>query len=280
MELLTPQIAELVASYLAEDIGRGDLTSRAVLDAGATGSGRIEAREPCVVAGLQAAAMCFELLADEPMDWSASVDNGERVSSGATIAEVSGSLHVLLAGERTALNLLQRLSGIATLTSAYVAAIADTPARIVDTRKTTPGMRLLEKQAVVAGGASNHRFGLDDGVLIKDNHLVALGGDIEKAVARARTGVPHGVKIEVEVVDLEQLDAAIAAGADIVMLDNMSPEMVAEAAKRAGGKVLLEASGGIELPNVRDYALAGADLISVGALTHSAPSVDIALELE
>ena len=195
------------------------------------------------------------------------------------LARIDGPLGSILTAERTALNLLGRLSGIATLTRRFSQEVEGTTATIVDTRKTTPGMRLLEKHAVASGGGSNHRFGLDDGVLIKDNHLAAVGG-VEEAVRRARSHVPHGLKIEVEVATLDELDAAVAAGADAVLLDNMSPEMVADAVQRAGGKAMLEASGGITLENVRRYAETGVDLISVGALTHSAPNVDVALEVE
>jgi nicotinate-nucleotide pyrophosphorylase (carboxylating) len=187
----------------------------------------------------------------------------------------------VLTAERTALNFIQRLSGIATFTRAFVDAIAGTSARIVDTRKTTPGMRILEKQAVRDGGGANHRIGLFDGVMIKDNHIAALGGDsaIAVAVAQARSMIPHTVKIEIEVANLEQLTLALASGADIIMLDNMSTDMMREAVTIAGGRAILEASGGVTLKTVRAIAETGVDLISVGALTHSSPSLDISLDL-
>ena len=268
---------EMVARWLTEDVGRGDVTTSAVIPPDLLGVALIEVREHAVVAGLEAAHACFELSGQ--MAWHAFVTDGTEVEPGDALARVEGPLALILTAERTALNLLGRLSGIATLTRRFSQEVEGTTATIVDTRKTTPGMRLLEKQAVAAGGGSNHRFGLDDGVLIKDNHVAAVGG-VEEAVQRARRNVPHGMKIEVEVATLDELDAAVAAGADAVLLDNMQPEAVAEAVKRAGGKAMLEASGGITLANVRGYAETGVDLISIGALTHSAPNVDVALEVE
>ncbi len=274
------QLHELVDRFLAEDIGRGDLTTNALVGSEVAGRARIEARDACVVAGLDFARACFERVAAEPPTWRAAVAEGDRVSAGEVIAKIEGGLAAILTAERTALNLLQRATGIATLTAEFVAAVDGTPARIVDTRKTAPGLRALDKHAVRVGGGHNHRFGLDDGVLIKDNHLSALGGDIAEAVRRARGRAPHGLLIEVEVTDLDQLDDAIAAGADAIMLDNFSPDLVRAAVERAGGKAILEASGGMTLDNVRPYALAGVDLISVGALTHSVPAADLALEVE
>ena len=270
---------EMASRWLAEDVGRGDVTTSAVIPAGRSGVARIEAREVAVVAGLNIVRTCFDLSSAGAVTWRAFVADGDEVAAHDALARVEGSLASILTAERTALNLLGRLSGIATLTRRFSKEVKGTAATIVDTRKTTPGMRLLEKHAVRAGGGSNHRFGLDDGVLIKDNHLAAAGG-VEEAVQRARVAVPHGLKIEVEVTTLDELDAAVAAGADAVLLDNMSPEMVADAVKRAGGKVLLEASGGITLENIRDYATSGVDLISVGALTHSARTIDLSLEVE
>jgi nicotinate-nucleotide pyrophosphorylase (carboxylating) len=185
----------------------------------------------------------------------------------------------LLTGERTALNLLARLSAVATLTARFVVAIQGTDARIIDTRKTTPGMRILEKAAVRTGGGGNHRFGLDDGILIKDNHVRAAGS-VSEAVKRARNSAPHGLVVEVEVTTLEELDEALAAGAPAVLLDNMDPDTARRAVERAGDSAVLEASGGIDLNNVRAYAEAGVDLISIGALTHSAGSVDVSMEVE
>jgi nicotinate-nucleotide pyrophosphorylase (carboxylating) len=267
-----------VSAWLAEDVGRGDRTTQAVIPAGAMGRARIEAREAAVVAGLDAAVACFEA-AGGGVDVVVVAGDGSSVEAGAAIARLDGSLRSILTGERTALNLLARLSGVATLTARYVAAVADRPVRIVDTRKTSPGMRALQKYAVRVGGGSNHRHGLDDGVLLKDNHIAAVGS-ITEAVRRARAEVPHGLRIEVEVMTLEELDEATSAGADAVLLDNMSVAMTAQAVARAGGKVVLESSGGITLENVADYAAVGVDLISIGALTHSAPSIDLALEME
>jgi nicotinate-nucleotide pyrophosphorylase (carboxylating) len=267
----------LAAAFVAEDVGRGDRTTESVVPPGAAGAARIEAREPAVVAGLAVARACFDA-AGGGIDWDPVVSDGERVAAGQAIVRIRGPMRTILTGERTALNLLARLSGVATLTAKFVAAVAGTPARIVDTRKTTPGLRVLEKYAVRAGGGTNHRFGLDDGILIKDNHIAAAGG-ITEAVGRALSAGLHGLLIEVEVTDLDGLEEAVAAGAHAVLLDNMSPEIVAEAVTRAGGKVMLESSGGITLENVRDYAVTGVDLISVGALTHSVRAIDLSLEV-
>jgi nicotinate-nucleotide pyrophosphorylase (carboxylating) len=271
-------IRHTIEAWVAEDVGRGDRTTESLVPVDAVGRARIEARGKGVIAGAEAARICFEAAGGE-VAWRPVVGDGQSVPAGALIAHIEGRLRTILTGERTALNLLSRLSGIATLTREFVAAIEGTPARVVDTRKTTPGLRMLEKHAVRAGGGNNHRFGLDDGVLIKDNHIAAVGS-VTEAVRRARGHAPHGLMIEIEVSDLDELDEAVAAGADAVLLDNMSPTMVREAVTRAGGKVVLEASGGISLHNVRAYAEAGVDLISIGALTHSAPAVDVALELE
>ncbi|MGH2700086.1 MAG: carboxylating nicotinate-nucleotide diphosphorylase [Actinomycetota bacterium] len=275
-------LPDLVAAWLAEDIGRGDVTTEAVVPTALDGRARIEAREPCLVAGIDAAALCFGMVAEgtgRPLEFKAIVGDGGGVDGGDIIARVEGSLASILTAERTALNLLARVCGVATLTRSYVEAVAGTRARIVDTRKTTPGLRALQKYAVAVGGGSNHRFGLDDGVLIKDNHLVAAGG-VAEAIRRARANSPHGLRVEVEVVGLSEFDEALNEGADAILLDNMTPEMVAEAVRIGAGRALLEVSGGINLATVRSYALTGVDLISVGALTHSAPSIDLALELE
>ena len=271
------QVEALVERFLEEDIGRGDRTTEAVVPEELRGRARIEAREPAVIAGLDVARACFTLLGG--VTWEPVVTDGERVAEGATVVRMEGSLRTILTGERTALNLLQRLSGIATMTSRYVDAVSGTPARVVDTRKTTPGLRILEKYAVRVGGGSNHRAGLDDGILIKDNHIAAAGS-VTEAVTRALSDRPHGLKVEVEVSDLEQLDEALAAGAEAILLDNMSPETVREAVTRAGGKALLEASGGINLETVSEYAKTGVDLISVGALTHSVRAIDLSLEVD
>ncbi|HEY7876474.1 MAG TPA: carboxylating nicotinate-nucleotide diphosphorylase [Actinomycetota bacterium] len=272
-------LEEMAARWLGEDVGRGDVTTGAVIPASLEGIARIEVRQDAIVAGLVVAQVCFDLASGGAVSCHCFVTDGNEVHAGDVLARLQGPLGPILTAERTALNLLGRLSGIATLTRRFSQEVEGTTATIVDTRKTTPGLRLLEKHAVRAGGGSNHRFGLDDGVLIKDNHVAAARG-VEEAVERARRAVPHGLKIEVEVSTLEELDAAISAGADAVLLDNMGAETVREAVKRAGGKAILEASGGISLENVRRYAETGVDLISVGALTHSAPNVDVALEVE
>jgi nicotinate-nucleotide pyrophosphorylase (carboxylating) len=234
-----------------------------------------------VVAGLEAAEAVFSTL-DSQQQLEAFVSDGDEVEAGKVIARTGGFADVLLAGERVALNLLQRLSGIATETRRYVKAIEGTGAAIVDTRKTTPGLRMLEKYAVMAGGARNHRFGLDDGVLIKDNHI-ALAGGVGAAVERARRSVGHLHKIEIEVSTHADLRAAIESGADILLLDNLSPEETArsvELARSLAPNVLLESSGGITFENVRAYADAGVDLISVGAITHSARARDISFKIQ
>jgi nicotinate-nucleotide pyrophosphorylase (carboxylating) len=279
MDLDLSLMRDAIARFVNEDVGRGDATTTAVVPVEARGTARIEARGDFVVAGLEIAAACFDYVGPGTVRWTRLLSDGSDARAGEVLARLDGSLHTILIGERTALNLLGRLSGVATLTRSFVAAIEGTPARIVDTRKTTPGLRLLEKYAVRAGGGHNHRFGLDDGILIKDNHVRAAGG-VSEAVTRARNAAPHGLVIEVEVTELGELDEALAAGADAVLLDNMTPEMVQEAVTRAGGKVLLEASGGVTLHNVRSHAEAGVDLISVGALTHSAPTADVSLEVE
>jgi nicotinate-nucleotide pyrophosphorylase (carboxylating) len=274
----TVDLYDQIKAWIAEDVGRGDRTTEAVIPPEAVGRARIEAREPALVAGLDIALGCFHA-AGGGVEAKDLAPDGTSVSQGDVVARLEGSLRSILTGERTALNLLARLSGVATLTSRFVAAVSGAPVRIVDTRKTTPGLRALEKYAVRVGGGSNHRHGLDDGVLIKDNHIVAAGSLVE-AVRRARAGVPHGLKVEVEVTSLEELDEAVSAGADAVLLDNMSPEQTVESVARAGGKVILESSGGITLDNVKEYAAAGVDLISIGVLTHSAQSIDFALEME
>ncbi len=276
----SPDIRNLVAAWLAEDIGHGDVTTNLVVPADAFGRARIEAREPCVVAGVAVAALCFELTAerfDGVLEFKEVVGDGGWVEAGEVVARIEGPLAPTLTAERTALNLLARLCGVATITSSYVDAVAGTKTQIVDTRKTTPGMRSLQKYAVTVGGGSNHRFGLDDGILIKDNHLMAAGG-VTEALARARAGAPHGLRIEIEVATLKELKEALDGGAEAILLDNMSPDTVAEAVRTNEGRALLEVSGGINLDTVRSYAMTGVDLISVGALTHSAPSIDLALE--
>jgi len=265
-----------VAAALDEDIGSGDVTTEACVPPDLTMRARIGAKQPGVVAGLAAAREAFGQLCPD-LSFDARVSDGCRVEAGDVIAEVSGRARGLLSAERTALNFLQHLSGIATLAAKFVAALEGTRAVIVDTRKTTPGMRLLEKAAVRAGGGRNHRFALYDGVLIKDNHIRAAGG-IAAAVQTARQSASHLLAVEVEVTTLEQLDEALAAGADVVMLDNMDLATLREAVQRVDGKAVVEASGGVTLDNVSQIADSGVDLISVGAITHSAPALDISME--
>ena len=268
----------LVELAMAEDLGRfGDRTSRALIPADQPGRAAFVARTNGVVAGLPAAAMVCEKL-----QFKTKIEDGAIVSRGTVLALASGSLREILAAERTALNFLQRLSGVATLTRKFVDAVAGTSAKILDTRKTTPGWRLLEKYAVRMGGGTNHRIGLFDGILIKDNHLAGLNGDVRAAVRMARDAAGNETfSVEVEVDTLEQLDAALVEFADIVLLDNMPADMMREAVKRrnaASPDTKLEASGGVNLDTVRAIAETGVDRISVGALTHSAPALDIALD--
>ena len=271
-------MATLISRALAEDIGSGDITTACTVSPGAEGRGRIVAREPLVLAGSTVARQIF-LTVEPSLDVTLPLQDGNQAMVGEPLLRVTGNLAAMLTAERTALNFLQRLSGIATITRAFVDKVAGTPARILDTRKTTPGYRLLEKAAVRAGGGYNHRFGLYDGVLIKDNHIAAAGS-IQQALKAARTCKPKSLRVEVEVETLDQLAEAIAAGADTIMLDNMDLATMAEAVRRTGGKVPLEASGGITLDNVREVAATGVDLISVGALTHSARAVDMSMEIE
>lgn len=267
---------------LAEDVGWGDVTTQGLIDPALQSRGVLAYREAGVVAGLPVAAAVYAVL-DPAVRWRSLAADGETVTVGATVAEVSGPAASLLTGERLALNYLQRLSGIATLTARYVQALAGTGARLVDTRKTTPGLRSLEKYAVRCGGGGNHRHGLSDGVLVKDNHIAILrrqGIALRDAVARARAAVPHSLRVEVEVDRLDQIEDVLAGGADIILLDNMPPATLAEAVRRVAGRAITEASGGITLDSIRACAEAGVDLISVGAITHSARALDIGLDFE
>lgn len=274
---------QIVDLALAEDIGTGDITTLAIIPEAARADGFLLAKQAGVVSGLQAAAFVFARV-DPRVVFLPVVRDGDEIAPGDTLATVSGPARSVLTGERVALNLLQRLSGVATITRAYVQEVAGTGARVVDTRKTTPGMRLLEKAAVRHGGGANHRFGLADGVLIKDNHLAALGAPgsdrVTRAVQLARCHAPHTLRIEVEVTTLAEVEEAVAAGADVIMLDNMAPELMRRAVELVAGRVILEASGGITLATARAVAETGVDLLSAGALTHSAPSLDISLEFE
>lgn len=270
-------IEPVVRLALTEDLGRaGDVTAAACIPDGARMRAVFAARKPGVLAGIDCVRL--SVLA---MDPKASIDlrlrDGDAFEAGALLAEVEADARAFLAAERTALNLLGRLSGIATLTRAYVDAVAGTKARIADTRKTTPGLRALEKHAVLCGGGLNHRFGLDDAILIKDNHVAVCGG-VGEAVRRAKAAAGHLMKIEVEVDGLDQLDQALSERPDVILLDNFTLPMLREAVARTAGRVTLEASGGVNLETVRDIAETGVDVISVGALTHSAASLDIGLD--
>jgi nicotinate-nucleotide pyrophosphorylase (carboxylating) len=269
----------LLELALAEDLGRaGDLTSEAVVAPHARASARLIARRAGIVAGLPLVGIVLRRL-DRAVEFRPRVEDGDRVEAGAVLAEAAGPARALLAGERTALNLLARLSGIATATRAQVEAVAGTRAAIVDTRKTTPGLRALEKYAVRCGGGRNHRFGLDDAVLIKDNH-VAVAGGVGEAVRKARERAGHLVKVEVEISRLDQLEEAIEAGAEVVMLDNFAIGELYRAVEQCRGRVVLEASGGITPRSLRAVAESGVDLISLGWITHSAPALDVALDFD
>ncbi|HZV85687.1 MAG TPA: carboxylating nicotinate-nucleotide diphosphorylase [Brevundimonas sp.] len=274
-------IEPVVLIALTEDLGRaGDVTGQACIPEGARMRAAFVARKPGVAAGL--ACVRLSLLALDPeADITLTLQDGDAFAAGAVLAEAEADARAFLAAERTALNLLGRLCGVATLTRAYVDAVAGTGTRIADTRKTTPGLRALEKHAVQRGGGANHRFGLDDAILIKDNHVAVCGG-VGEAIRRARAAVGHLMKLEVEVDGLHQLDEALAERPDVIMLDNftlpMLREAVARAASSAHGRPVLEASGGVTLDTVRGIAETGVDVISVGALTHSAPSLDIGLD--
>ena len=274
---------DLIRRALAEDVGRGDVTTQATIAPGTRSSARIVARQAGVVAGLPIAALTFALL-DPNVQFETLTPDGSSVAAGTALARASGDAAALLTAERTALNFLGRLSGIATLAAQCVAAVAGTRTRIVDTRKTTPGLRLLEKYAVRMGGAHNHRAGLDDGILIKDNHIAAAGS-LTLAVERARAHASHLLKIQVECDRETQAQEAIAAGADAVLLDNMTPDQlrsVVALIREQAPQITIEASGGIgtDPAKLAAVAAAGVDLISLGALTHSAPSFDVALDFE
>lgn len=264
--------------WLLEDLGGGDLTSTLLIPEDQKGRGVILAKEEGVLAGLEVAQAVFHRV-DGRIAFTPLARDGDPLLPGLEVARLEGPLRGILAGERLALNLLQRLSGIATLTRRYVEAVRGTQAIILDTRKTTPGLRALEKYAVRVGGGRNHRFGLFDGILIKDNHIRAVGG-VQEAVRRARSQAPHYLKVEVEVTSIEELEEALEAGAELILLDNMDLETLKEAVGRAKGRALLEASGRMSLERVREVAETGVDYISVGALTHSARALDLSLELE
>jgi len=272
----TDTLERIVLAALAEDVGQGDVTTEATVSPDAVGAAELLVKEPGVVCGLRAAQATFRAL-DNDIDFEPLVQEGDAVEGPSAVALVTGAARAILTGERVALNFLGRLSGVATMTKRYVDAVAGTGVAILDTRKTTPGLRALEKHAVACGGGRNHRFGLDDGVLVKDNHLRAAGSTRESVDAlRATTDLP----IEVECDTLEQVSEALDSGVDAILLDNMSLDELRSAVLFIGGRVRLEASGGITLENVRAVAETGVDQISVGALTHSARSLDVSLELK
>jgi nicotinate-nucleotide pyrophosphorylase (carboxylating) len=272
---LDESLDRVVAAALAEDVGDGDLTTEGVVPEGARCSAELLVKEPGVLCGVPAAARVFETL-DPDVTVEALVEEGARLAAPTAVARLEGPARAVLTGERTALNLLGRLSGIATLTSRYVGAVAGTRTRILDTRKTTPGLRSLERYAVRCGGGRNHRFGLHDAILLKENHLRIAGGI---GPATAALASRNGTFLEVEAETLAEVDEALDAGVDRILLDNMSVADVARAVELSGGRVPLEASGGITLENVRAYAETGVDFISIGALTHAARSLDVSLEV-
>lgn len=277
LNLNKPQVLQKIKMALEEDIGTGDLTTESLIDNDQISQGVIKVKEEGVVAGLEVAELVFSILDDE-IEFEACVEEGARVKAGSKIAEISGATASLLTAERVALNFLQRMSGIATATKKFSDLVADFGVRIVDTRKTTPSLRILEKAAVRLGGAFNHRQGLYDAVMIKDNHLAAVES-LGTAVDKVRNNVSHTVKIEVETETLEQVEEALAAKVDIIMLDNMKTKLMKEAVELINGRAIVEASGGINASTVVEVAKTGVDIISVGALTHSSNSLDISFDL-
>lgn len=274
------ELKQQIRSWLAEDIGSGDITTETTIPAQSQAKAILHMKEDGIIAGIPIAKLVFEVV-DASLQFKALVQDGDSVTKGTVIIEVEGSTRSLLTGERLALNLMQRLSGIATKTHQYVQALNGLPTRLVDTRKTTPGHRMLEKYAVRVGGGHNHRFGLYDAVMIKDNHIKGAGG-ITAAVQSARKAIPHTMKIEVETESMEQIEEALASGADIIMLDNMDAKAMKQAVayiKAQSPHVIVEASGGITLESIYDKASAGVDVISVGALTYSTQALDISLDL-
>lgn len=274
------QLRHLVEQALDEDLGRGDATSDTVVPADLQATAVLRARRPGTVAGIEVATLVFQEV-DASLKFETHIRDGYPIAPNEDIATIRGSARSILRGERVALNFIQRLSGIATMTARYIAAVAGTEARIVDTRKTTPGLRALEKYAVRAGGGHNHRRDLSDAVMIKDNHLVAIrarGLTLVEALAEARQALPHTIKVEVEVDRIDQIPEALEAGADIILLDNMGPDQLREAVALIDKRAMTEASGGVNLNTVAALAATGVDLISVGALTHSAPALDIGLD--
>ena len=273
-----PAVAALVQAALAEDVGRGDLTTRLTVPAGLSATAAIVAKQAGVLAGAPLVDRVFAALGAAAVRIEHHVADGAAFAAGTKLVSLAGPAADLLAGERVALNFVQQLSGVATLTRRYVDAVQGTKARVVDTRKTTPGLRVLEKYAVRMGGGRNHRLALDDGILIKDNHLTAAGG-VGAALAAARRDAPHTATIQVECATPAQVDEALVAGADAILLDNMSVDQIAAAVRQIAGRAVVEASGGVTLDTIRAIAATGVDLISVGALTHSAPAVDMSMKI-
>jgi nicotinate-nucleotide pyrophosphorylase (carboxylating) len=278
LDLSSGELRALVEMALAEDLGQGDLTTSVTVPAGMRACGTFRSKQSLVVAGLPVAAMVF-LVLKPTVEWNPALEDGSDVAAGTALASACGPAATLLAGERVALNFLQHLSGIATYARRLKEELAGTRAEFLDTRKTTPGLRNLQKYAVRLGGGQNHRLRLDDGILIKNNHLQLVGG-IRAAVENAKRQRPAGYHIEVEVTSLAELEEALECGADGVLLDNMTPVEVRQCVERAAGHMRLEVSGGIDATNIRAYAETGVDYISVGALTHSAPAVDINFRIE
>lgn len=275
---MEPYVKKIIEKALSEDIGPGDVTSEATIPAGHTSTAEILAKQDLVLAGLDLSLEVFHFL-DAAIQLTRFAQDGDRIKSGKVLARLSGSTRALLAGERVALNLLQHMSGIATLTSKYVEQLKGLKAQALDTRKTLPGLRQLEKYAVRMGGGTNHRFGLYDGVLIKDNHIKA-GGSITKAIESARRNAHHLLKVEVETKTLDEVREALAAKADIIMLDNMPLDMIREAVKLINGQALVEASGNVTFETIREIGETGVDFISSGSLTHSAPAADISMKIK
>ena len=273
------QLQAQLRTFLAEDIGRGDLTSEAIFAPDDTGAARLVAREGCIAAGVASVAAEVFRLQSQDITTAGALPDGTVVSPGDVLLTVAGPVVDILKAERTALNLLQRLCGIASMTRRFVDQVGTHPARVTDTRKTTPGMRVLEKYAVAVGGGRNHRFNLTDGVLIKDNHIAACGS-ITEAVTRVRRSVPHTLRIEVETDTLDQVRECLACGVDIILLDNMDTQTLRDAVELIDHRAIVEASGGVNLTTIADIAATGVDIISVGALTHSAPACDIGMDWE
>ena len=276
--MLTPRTEQLIDLALEEDAGLGDVTSRAIFPATHRSLAVIDAREKLVICGLEVASRVFTRV-DPALRVRLLARDGDRIAPGNLVMRVMGPTASILTAERTALNFLQRLSGVATQASRYAAAVRGTGAKVVDTRKTTPGFRALEKYAVRCGGCANHRSSLGEHLLIKDNHIAAAGS-IAQAVVRCRTAAPHLARVEVEAKTLGQVRSACQAGAEVILLDNMTPEQVRVAVMLIAGRALVEVSGGVRLETIRAYAEAGAQVISIGALTHSAPAVDLSLDLQ